>query len=135
MSKNEIYKKAKELAEYYAQFPEWYWKGGLHDAKLLSLKPIEIEPDYEKGTYNCLEICLDADGALFEEDVTRILLYNYKIERLPAIVNAEDAKWWYGDELTKTDDGKYKLDITIVDRKNNKHIFTMIFKTAEVERR
>ncbi len=72
---------------------------------------------------------------MFETDIKRILLYNYKIERLPVVINQKkEDKWWISDEITKQSDGNYKVDIALADSKNDKHILSVIFKEAEIER-
>ena len=61
--------------------PSWYWTNGLHDAKILSVTPLELPPDWKSPTprYNCLEFAIDAKGAMFDQRVRKITLYNYKI--------------------------------------------------------
>ena len=82
MSKKGIEAAAKKLEEYYAQFPDWYWKYGLHDAVILSVSELQLVPDYKvkKPKFNCLEIELDSKNALYERDNKTIRLYNYKIK-------------------------------------------------------
>ena len=61
--------------------PSWYWELGLHDAKILSATPLELLPDWKSPIprYNCLEFAIDAQGAMFDQTVRKIALYNYKI--------------------------------------------------------
>ena len=82
MSKKGIEAAAKKLEEYYAQFPDWYWKYGLHDAVVLSVSELQLVPDYKekKPKFNCLEIHLDSKNAIYERDIKTIRLYNYKIK-------------------------------------------------------
>ncbi len=81
MSKKGIEAAAKKLEEYYAQFPDWYWKYGLHDAVILAVSELQLVPDYteKKPKINCLEIQLDSKNAIYERDIKAIRLYNYKI--------------------------------------------------------
>lgn len=81
MSKKGIEAAAKKLKEYYAQFPDWYWKYGLHDAIILSICELELAPDWkeELPKRNCLVIQLDSKNALFETNIKSISLYNYRI--------------------------------------------------------
>ena len=72
---------AKKFEEYYAKFPDWYWKRGLHDAVIISVSELELVPDWKEKhpKRNCLEILLDSKNALFETNIIRISLYNYRI--------------------------------------------------------
>lgn len=38
--------------------PDWYWYGGLHDAEIIEIIELTLEPDYKEKPYkyNCLEI-------------------------------------------------------------------------------
>ena len=65
MSKKGIEVAVKKLEEYYAQFPDWYWKYGLHDAIILSACELELEPDWKERhpKRNCLEILLDSKNS------------------------------------------------------------------------
>lgn len=143
MSKKGILAAAKKLEEYYAQFPDWYWKTGLHDAVVLSVSTLQLYPDYKSKDrkYNCLELQLDSKGAMFESDVKKISLYNYRItcQKMNAteeiVLDDFRNKFWLGDELKTLDNGKYELEIKFSDLKYNLLYLSVIFESAEVERK
>lgn len=91
----------------------WYWEHGLHDAKILSASALELEPDWKALTlrYNCLELALDASGAMFDQKVQKITLYNYKLLTPDFDLGNLSGAWWFGDTLTVEADGKYRLEL------------------------
>ena len=136
MSKKGIEKAAKKLQEYYSQFPDWYWAHGLHDAEILSVCELELSPDWKSETprRNCLEICLDSSGALYERDIRKICLYNYKIKTPEINISALQKPWWMGDTITQLPDRRYLLEIKI-ETANGKHKqFAVEFEIPEVIR-
>lgn len=114
MNKKEIHKRAQELEAYFNSFPDWYWALGLHDAKILSAAALELPPDWkaQPPLYNCLELALDAKGAMYDQKVQKISLYNYKILTPDFDLRQLSGAWWLGDELTAEADGKYRLQLT-----------------------
>ncbi len=136
MSKKGLEQKAKQLEEYYSQFPDWYWKFGLHDAKILSVIELQLPPDYKSQNlkYNCLEICLDAKNAMFEHDVKKISLFNYKILTPEIDINKMEKPWWIKDFLTQLPNNKYRLEIGIETARGKQKQFIVEFEKAETER-
>ena len=72
--------------EYPKNPPEWYWESGLHDACIIGVDTYEFPFDYNvysgtkgKYDYNALILKIDAEGALYDNRVQEIRLYNYKI--------------------------------------------------------
>lgn len=124
-----IRQEAKKLQQYYESFPDWYWKFGLHDAKITL-----ICEDFEKGR-RFLDIHIDARGALFEREITRIRFYDYKIIA-PEDISVFENGYWMGDSLEKLDSGKYllKADVTCNNDKDLVH-FEIRFANAETQRK
>ena len=143
MSKKGIESAAKKCEEYYAQFPDWYWKYGLHDAIILSACELELEPDWKEKhpKRNCLEILLDSKNALFERNIKRISLYNYRITDMkrnaavPIALEAFRDVYWLGDSIEQLEDGKYLLEIECIDGRSNLMCLSVKFEIAEIERK
>ena len=137
MSKKGIGAAAKKLEEYYAQFPDWYWKYGLHDAVILSVSELQLVPDYKekKPKFNCLEIELDSKNALYERDIKTIRLYNYKIKTLDVDINSIDKPWWMGDTIKELNNKQYSLDIEIESARGSRKHFIVEFEIPEIERK
>lgn len=143
MSKKGIEAAAKKLEEYYSQFPNWYWKYGLHDAKILSICELELAPNWKEKhpKRNCLEILLDSKNALCETDIQRISLYNYRIAGMK--MNASESvtlevfrdNYWLGDSIEKLDDGRYLLEVECTDSHSNIMLLTVEFEIPEIERK
>ena len=136
MSKKGIEAAAKKLEEYYAQFPDWYWKYGLHDAVILSVSELQLVPDYKekKPKINCLEIQLDSKNAIYERDIKAIRLYNYKIKTPEIDINSIDKPWWIGDTIKKLDNNRYLLEIVIESAKGSRKHFIVEFEIPEIVR-
>ena len=136
MSKKGIEAAAKKLEEYYAQFPDWYWKYGLHDAVILSVSELQLVPDYKekKPKFNCLEIELDSKNALYERDIKTIRLYNYKIKTPDIDINSIDKPWWMGDTIKELNNKCYSLDIEIESARGSRKHFIVEFEIPEIVR-
>ncbi len=137
MSKKRMEVVAKKLEEYYAQFPDWYWKRGLHDAVILSVSELQLIPDYKekKQKWNCLEIELDSKNAMDEQDIKKICLYNYKIKTPDIDINAMDRPWWMNDTIQELEDKRYLLEIEIESAKGVENSFVIEFEIPEIERK
>ncbi len=130
------------LADEYKKFekfycPDWYWYYGLHDAEILEINELQLSPDYKTKTpkYNCLEIILDCKGALYETDISKINLYNYKIISGELPNKAEKKIWWMGDDLTVNNTNTYTLNLTLEKANGSKIDFQINFVDASVERK
>ncbi len=138
MSKEYKMSKAeKEYNDYIKNCPDWYWVHGLHDATVLGIQTEELLADYgEKDyKYNKMEILLDCNGALFEKDIAKITLYNYKIisGNLP---DCDKYKvWWLRDTLTGEAKGKYNLSLVLENEKRKHFSLEIKFQFAETERK
>ena len=142
MSKKGTEAASKKLEEYYAQFPDWYWKYGLHDAKIFSVRELDLTPDWKEKQpkRNRLEILLDSKNALYETNIKRIFLYNYRIVNMkmnaaePVTLEAFRNIYWMGDSVEQQDDGRYLLEIECTDSHSNFMYLTVEFEIPEIER-
>ena len=128
---------AKKLEEYYARFPDWYWKYGLHDAVILSVSELQLVPNYKEKPlkYNCLEMELDCKNALYEQDVKTIRLYNYTIKTPDIDINSIDKPWWISDTIKELENNRYLLEIEIESARGKRKNFIVEFETPEIERK
>lgn len=142
MSKKGIEVAAKKREEYYAQFPDWYWRYGLHDAIILSVCELDLAPNW-KETHpkrNCLEIMLDSKNALCEANIKKISLYNYRITNMkinatePITLEAFRDVYWLGDSIEQLENGSYLLEIECTDSHSNLMYLTVKFEIPEIER-
>ena len=118
------------------KFPCWYWKQGLHDAKVLAIFEHQLEPDWKSPlpVYNAIEIQLDSSGALYETGITRIRLLNYKWISEPINVADYPELWWEQDTIACLPDGKCSLEIILQAPKKHRVVLQMEFTAAEVEK-
>ena len=143
MRKKGINAASKKLEAYYAQFPDWYWKNGLHDATILSACERELVPDWKEKhpKRNCLEFLLNGKNALFETNIKRISLYNYRIVDMkmnatdPITLEAFRDVFWLGDSIEQLEDGKYLLEIECTDSHSNLLFLSANFEIPEIERK
>lgn len=134
---NEFVEKTIEIEKYYRSFPDWYWKKGLHDAEVLSITETELNPDCSlpNPKYNCLEICLDAEGTMFEQDIRKIRFYNYKIKECDVPFSRPEKLWWMHDDLTQISDKRYMSEIEFENAKGRRKKLIITYEIAEVERK
>ena len=133
---------SKKGTEYYAQLPDWYWKRGLHDAKILSVCEMELVPDWKEKhpKRNCLEFLLDGKNALFETNIKKISLYNYRITDMnmngvkPITLEVFRNVYWLGDSIDRLEDGKFLLEIECTDSRSNLMSLNVKFEIPEIER-
>ena len=137
MSKKGIEAVAKKLEEYYSQFPDWYWKHGLHDAVILSVSELQLALDYKEKPlkYNCLEIELDCKNALYEQNIKKIRLYNYKIKTPDIDINSIDKPWWISDTIKELKNKHYLLEVKIESARGSQKNFIVEFEIPEIERK
>lgn len=126
-----------EVEKYCRSFPDWYWKHGLHDAVVLSITETELNPDWKSSRpkYNFLEICLDAEGAMFEQDIHKICFYNYKIKECDIPFEDLGKLWWTGDDLTQISDKRYMSEIEFENVKGRRKRLVITYEIAEIERK
>jgi hypothetical protein len=134
---------AKSLEAYFRfqeeikKYPAWYWKHGLHDAKILSVRESGAywEPRRGKNFRNYLELRLDGSGALFEQKIEWLRFYNYEIKSMDVPVAQLAGTWWLYDTLQALPNGNYLLNFE-VDPENGKHWnFLMEFETGDIQRK
>lgn len=106
------------------QLPDWYWTQGLHDAIVLSVS--------EKET--CLELCLDSTNAMLECGIRKISLFNYKIQTPEVPLGELENTWWLRDHIQTLSDHRYLLEIIFVTTLGKRKRFSVLFKTASIER-
>ena len=119
------------------KFPCWYWKQGLHDAKVLAIFDHQLEPDWKASlpVYNAMEIQLDSSGALYETDITTIRLLNYKWKSEPLNMADYPELWWEQDTLSYLSNGKFSLEIILQAPSKRRSVVQFEFADAEVERK
>ena len=128
--------------------PKWYWEGGLHDACIIGVDTYEFPFDYNaysgtkgKCDYNALVLKIDAEGALYDNRVQEIRLYNYKILSggidIATLKRISESKaWWLADKLTENS-GRYGLDVLLeicIPHQREYHL-KLSFDRAEVYRK
>ncbi|MBR6513265.1 MAG: hypothetical protein IKT46_00385 [Clostridia bacterium] len=124
-----IRQEANKLRKYYESLPEWYWKRGIHDAKITM-----IYEDFEKGR-KFLDIHINAAGAIFEQDITKIRLYDHKIIS-PDNIGVLDGGFWLSDSIETLDSGRYLLKAVISCNDDKDHITLEVrFSDPLVERK
>ncbi len=124
-----IEQKTKQLKRFYDSLPDWYWKFGLHDARITMLNE-----DHHRGR-SYLDIHIDAVGAMFEQDITKIRLYDYKI-LYPVDLGALEGGYWMTDSIDFLDSGRYHLKAEISCNSDKDLIaFEIRFSDAEVIRK
>lgn len=136
MRHKEFNQKTKRLDTNGDQIPDWYWKGGLHDAQVLSITESLLPIDWKSKDplRNCLEIGLSCRYAMFERNITKIKLFNYKLS-LPLPVLSYDSVWWISDAISMNANGLCHLEIELVSGRKNKIFLKIDFESAEIERK
>ena len=138
MKKSNVYR-----SNYPDNYPEWYWVSGLHDACIVGVESLEFPFGYtkfvrEKEDYNrnLITLKIDAKGAIYDNTVKEIRLFNYEV--LSADISLEGRKqiWWLADRLV--DHGDYytlEMDLQDFDSDPEEFIFKIKFERAEVDRK
>ena len=137
MAKGKVY-----TSSYPDNPPDWYWVNGLHDACIVDVEYFEFPFDYNKfvgnkNSYdrNLMLLKINASGALYEQDIKEIKLFNFKIITNNIELQGRKKVWWLADRLTKKD-GHYYLEIDFQDFDSFPEDFTfeIKFDRAEVVR-
>lgn len=129
-------------AHYSDNPPEWYWVMGFHDAGITAVELFEFPFDYHKfegqksnHNRNLFKLKIDSKGAIYDNSVKEILLYNYKV--LTPDISLEDRKviWWLSDRLIENGD-YFVLEIDLQNFNSDPENFTykIKFERAEVIR-
>lgn len=122
--------------------PEWYWANGLHDACIIGVELLEFPFDYNKYVgkknkqdRNCMTMKLNAEGAIYDNSVKEIRLFNYKILTNDISLEGREKIWWLSDILV--DHGDYytlEIDLQDFDSDLEEFTFKIKFERAEVDR-
>ena len=136
MAKGKVYK-----SSYPDNPPDWYWVNGLHDACIVNVEYFEFPFDYNKfvgnkNSYdrNLMLLKINASGALYEQEIKEIKLFNFKITTNIELQGRKKV-WWLADRLSEKD-GYYYLEIDLQDFDSFPEDFTfkIKFDRAEVVR-
>ena len=121
---------------------EWYWVGGLHDACIVGVETYEFPFDYNKffGKKNkfdrtLLILKINSKGAIYDNTVREIRLFNYEILTDNISLEGRDKVWWLADRLV--DHGNYytlETDLQDFDSEPEDFTFKIKFERAEVDR-
>ena len=121
---------------------EWYWVGGLHDACIVGVETYEFPFDYNKFIgkknkfdRNLLILKINSKGAIYDNTVREIRLFNYEILTDNISLEGRDKVWWLADRLV--DHGNYyTLETDLQDFASEPEDFTfkIKFERAEVDR-
>ncbi len=142
MSKKRTQIKSEKQKERLTQFPSWYWKNGLHDAMILSVRELDLAPDYKQMNpkRNCLEFLLNSENAIYETSIKRISLYNYRIlctktnDVKPITLEEFQNTYWLGDSIEQLENNIYLLEIECTDSHSNLMYLSVKFEIPEIER-
>ncbi len=138
MAKGRVY-----ISNYPDNPPDWYWVRGLHDACIVDVEAFEFPFDYNKfvgakNKYNrnLMTLKINAKGALYDNTVKEIRLYNYKILTDNISLEGREKAWWLADRLVDHGD-YYTLEIDLQDFDSDPEDFTfkIKFEMAEVDRK
>ena len=134
MAKGKVY-----TSSYPDNPPDWYWVNGLHDACIVDVEYFEFPFDYNKfvgnkNSYdrNLMLLKINASGALYEQDIKEIKLFNFKIITNNIELQGRKKVWWLADRLTEKD-GHYYLEIDLQDFDSYPEDFTFEIKFDRAE--
>ena len=134
MAKGKVYK-----SSYPDNPPDWYWVNGLHDACIVDVEYFEFPFDYNKfvgnkNSYdrNLMLLKINASGALYEQDIKEIKLFNFKIITNNIELQGRKKVWWLADRLSEKD-GYYYLEIDLQDFDSYPEDFTFEIKFDRAE--
>lgn len=111
--------------------PNWYWKKGLHDAKITNWKIENLDYDYSQRNpvRNCITVELDAKLAMFDTTIKKIKFLNAKLIQ----GNEPCVDWfWKYDSIQKKHTG-YEIEIVLTLHRETKKI-KIAFESIIVER-
>ena len=134
MAKGKIY-----TSSYPDNPPDWYWINGLHDAYIESVAYFEFPLDYKKFVKNkniydrnLMLLRINASGALYDQSVKEIKLFNFKILTKDIELQGRKKVWWLADRLTEKD-GCFYLEIDLQDFDSFPEDFTFEIKFDRAE--
>ncbi len=118
-------------------YPEWFWIHGLHDAHILEVtvkEAFDVKNDNKFFDKSCMAFQIDSEGAMYEQDITEIRFYNFKILSENFDLNDLRKGWWISDSLEFNDD-RYFLDLDFQTKKCKDRNLKLRFQRAEVLRK
>ncbi|MBQ8769196.1 MAG: hypothetical protein IJZ15_06105 [Oscillospiraceae bacterium] len=138
MAKGNVY-----MSSYPDNPPDWYWVSGLHDACIVGVETFEFPFDYnmsikEKDKYNrnLMTLRINAKGAIYDNKVKEIRLFNYEVLTEDISLKGRKEVWWLADRLVDHID-YYTLEIDLQDFDADPEdcTFKIKFERAEVDRK
>ena len=138
--KNQMRQVEREIRAYQEslkKFPSWYWKHGLHDAKILNVEDFGEGVDRRRGRYyrNCLVLSLDSSGAIYESNIESVIFYNYEVKKADASISKLLQTWWMSDSLEQLLNGNYLLNFEVDPEHGDHWSFSIEFDTVDVKRK
>jgi hypothetical protein len=137
MAKGKVYR-----SSYPENPPQWYWVDGLHDAYIECVECFEFPFDYNKfvgnkNSYdrNLLSLKINSSGAIYDQNVKEIRLFNFKIITKDIELQGRKKVWWLADRLTEEDVCYFlEIDLQDFDPYPEEFTFKIKFERAEVIR-
>lgn len=117
--------------------PEWYWVNGLHDAIIIAVSEIILQPDWKTvfSEKKYLEILLDGRETLYERSITEIALYDYSIRTKDLDLNTLKNAWWLNDTVESQGNGFYRLTVEYLPQEAEySERFVIEFSGAKINR-
>ena len=132
----EIEKNLQAFKEFKKKLPAWYWKRGIHDAKILDVWKLENGVDKKRGKYyrNCLVLSLDSSGAIYERNIKKIIFYNYEVKMSNVPISQLSKTWWMTDKIERLSNGNYLLNFEVDPENHERWHFSIEFEYIDVER-
>ena len=133
----QIERKIQSYLESLKELPSWYWKHGIHDAKILDIEELENGIDRNRGKYykNCAVLSLDCSNSIYERNIERIIFYNYEVRKADVSISNLSQTWWLCDSIERLSNGNYLLDFEVDPENGDKWFFSIEFETIDVNRK
>ena len=127
----------KAYSDSLKKLPVWYWKYGIHDAKILDVSELKNGVDKKRGKYyrNCLALTLNSSGAIYETNIKKIIFYNYEVKMSDAPISQLSQTWWMGDTIERLSNLNYLLNFEVDPENGERWNFSIEFEYIDVERR
>lgn len=111
--------------------PIWYWKKGLHDAKITNWQSEFFDYDYSQRNpiRNCITVELDARMAMFDTTIKAIKFVNAKLTQ----GDSQCVNWFWKDDIVKKTSRGYEIEILLTSFRKTKKI-NISFENVIIER-
>ena len=111
--------------------PNWYWKKGLHDAKITGWQFENFDYDYSQRNpiRNCITVELDSRMALFDTTLKTIKFVNAKIIQ----GDTQCVNWFWKDDIVQKTYKGYEIEITLTPYPSTKKM-KIAFENIIIER-